>query len=84
EAHSNLGTLLASMPGQLDAAIAQYEEAIRLRPDVAAIHLDLAIALLQSPGGETEAEAQLETALRLQPNLDAAVRLLAQVRASRP
>jgi tetratricopeptide (TPR) repeat protein len=70
------------MPGRLDDAIAEYHEALRLRPESAFIHLDLAIALLQVPGRNAEAQEQLAAALRLQPGMEAARRLLEQARAS--
>ena len=33
EAHFNLGNALSQMPGHLPDAIAQYEAALRIRPD---------------------------------------------------
>jgi cytochrome c-type biogenesis protein CcmH/NrfG len=39
----------------LNDAIARYEEALRLRPDIAAIHFNLAVALLNSPERTDEA-----------------------------
>ena len=45
-AHDNLGTAFAKQ-GQLDEAIRQYEEALRLKPDNAEAHYSLGIALGQ-------------------------------------
>jgi predicted Zn-dependent protease len=66
----------------LDDAIAQFEAALRQRPNSAAVHLDLAVALLQVPGRSGEAVPHLEEALRLQPSLGQARRLLDLVRKS--
>jgi tetratricopeptide (TPR) repeat protein len=64
----------------LNEAIAQYEAALRLKPDIAAIHFNLAVALLQTPGRTGEAVEHLKTVLRLQPENDSARQLLADVR----
>jgi tetratricopeptide (TPR) repeat protein len=63
--HSNLGVVLAEMPGRLPEAIAHYEEALRLKPDFAEAHNDLANALAQLPNRLPEAIAHYEEALRL-------------------
>jgi tetratricopeptide (TPR) repeat protein len=78
----NLGRAFLEMPGRLDEAIAQFEAALRQRPNSAAVHLDLAVALLQVPGRSGEAVPHLEEALRLQPSLERARRLLDLVRKS--
>ena len=64
----NLGMELAAQ-GQTDAAIASYRETLRLRPDYAEAHGNLAMALLARPDGKDEAIAELETAVRLKPAL---------------
>jgi tetratricopeptide (TPR) repeat protein len=64
----NLGMELAAQ-GQTDAAIASYRETLRLRPDYAEAHGNLAMALLAQPGRQEEAIAHFETAVRLKPEL---------------
>jgi tetratricopeptide (TPR) repeat protein len=56
------------MPGCLNDAIAQYEEALRLQPDYAEAHNNLGLAWSQLPGRLNDAIAQFEAALRLQPD----------------
>ncbi len=56
------------MPGRLNDAIAQYEEALRLQPDSAEAHINLGNAWAQVPGRLKDAIAQYEEALRLQPD----------------
>jgi tetratricopeptide (TPR) repeat protein len=67
-AHTNLGVALSRIPGRLDDAIAQYEEALRLQPDSAEAHTNLGVAWSQMPGRFHDAIAQYEEALRLQPD----------------
>jgi Tfp pilus assembly protein PilF len=45
EAHDVLGGLLENR-GRIDAALAQYREAVRLRPNFGKAHLDLGAALV--------------------------------------
>jgi Flp pilus assembly protein TadD len=78
DAHNDLGNILND-EGRTTDAIVQYEEALRLKPDDAAAHLNLAIALLKSPGRSNDAVAQLEAVLRLQPGNEAAQRILARI-----
>jgi tetratricopeptide (TPR) repeat protein len=75
QAHTNLGNALKTM-GRMQEAIAQYEDALRIRSDDARIHLGLAIVLLQVPGRESDAVAHLRESLRLQPDNDLARRIL--------
>ncbi len=84
EAHNNLGNALLRTPGRLDDAIAQYREALRLRPGYAEVQFNLAVALLSGPGHVDEARAHLEAFLRLRPGNDAALQILARIRASEP
>jgi tetratricopeptide (TPR) repeat protein len=62
----NLGTL-AFQRGRAGEAIADYEAALRLAPDTADIHYDLA-AVLDDLGRESEAIAQYREAVRLRPS----------------
>ena len=65
-AHNNLGVALASQ-GRVDEAIAQYSEAVRLKPDFAEAYYDLGLGLA-SQGKVNEAIAQYSEALRLNSN----------------
>ena len=54
------------MPGRLPNAIAHYEEALRLKPDLVEAHNNLAVAYAET--GRLEAAiGQLEIATRLDP-----------------
>ena len=66
-AHNNLGCELANLPGRTPAAIAQYEEALRLKPDDAEAHNNLGYAF-NAEGRTGEAIAELEAALRSRPD----------------
>jgi cytochrome c-type biogenesis protein CcmH/NrfG len=70
------------MSGRLNEAIDQYEQALRLNPDYAAIHLNLALALIRLTGHNQEARANLEAVLRLQPDNDRARQILATIPAT--
>jgi Tfp pilus assembly protein PilF len=67
-AHNNLGLALSVLPGRLNDAIAHYEEALRLQPDIATVHYNLGNAWFMTPGRLNDAIAQFEEALRLQPD----------------
>ncbi|HUJ42629.1 MAG TPA: tetratricopeptide repeat protein [Opitutaceae bacterium] len=66
-AHNNLGNVWSEMPGRRNDAIAQYEEALRLKPDYAEAHVNLGVAWSEMPGRLNDAIAQYEEALRLKP-----------------
>jgi tetratricopeptide (TPR) repeat protein len=67
-AHNNLGFEISKAPGRLNEAIAQYEEAIRLKPDYMEAHNNLGCSLEKAPGRLNDAVAQFDEALRLEPN----------------
>ena len=69
---------------RLPDAIAEYEAALRIRPDSAAAHNNLGYALSQLPGRLPDAVAEYRAALRIDPssaearhNLEDALRRLA-------
>jgi protein O-mannosyl-transferase len=67
-AHYNLGTALADMPGRLPEAIAEFEAALRVKPDYAQAHNNLGEALSQTPGRLPDAITEFEAALRIEPD----------------
>src|SRR5271166_4264107 len=66
-AHYTLGVALANA-GRRPEAIAQYEAALRLKPDYVEAHNNLGMALVNT-GHTSEAIAQFKEALRLKPDL---------------
>jgi len=69
-AHNSLGNVVLKRPGRLDEAIAQYREAIRLKPDSAEANNNLGLALLHTGDLASrlpEALELLERAVRLNP-----------------
>lgn len=67
-AHLNLGSDYAGTPGRLSDAIAEYEKALRIKPDYFRAHYNLGTVLLDVPGREREAIAHLERALEIEPD----------------
>ena len=67
-AHNNLGEYLSDA-GSLPAAIAHFEQAIRLKPDCSDAHNNLGNALSKIPGRSAEAISELEMALRFEPRM---------------
>ncbi len=65
-AHYNLGLALANT-GRLPEAMSHYEQALRIKPDIAEARYNLGIALAQV-GRLPEAMSQYEQALRLRPD----------------
>ena len=69
-AHNNLGCALQGV-GKLGDAIAQYEQALRLKPDFGEAHYNLGITLAEA-GRALEAIGHYEQALRIKPDYAAA------------
>jgi len=70
-AHSNLGMLLQEQDRDLDGAIAQYRESLRLNSGNAEAHINLGTALAAK--GELDAAVSAyEAALRLRPDIPGA------------
>ena len=65
-AHNNLG-LWYEGRGDLENAVSEFREAIRLRKDYAAGHNNLGSALVKLPGRLDDAVSHYEEALRLRP-----------------
>jgi tetratricopeptide (TPR) repeat protein len=65
-AHYNLGCVVQDIPGRLNEALSDYEEAVRLKPDYYKARGNLGNAL-RSLGRTPEAIAQYEEALRIYP-----------------
>ena len=84
EAHNNLANALVRMPDRANDAVIEYKEALRLMPGNPEIHFNIALALLRIPGREDEAAEQLEEFLRARPGNRMALRLLGQIRATKP
>ena len=68
-AHHNLGVALAETPDGLERAIAEYREALAIKPNSARALTDLGSALARLPGRLPEATAEFRAALAIDPNL---------------
>ena len=66
-AHNNLGLAWSKVPGRLDDAVAEYQKALRLMPDIAETHTNLANAWAMEPGRLDDAIAEYREALRCDP-----------------
>ena len=67
-AHNNLGAALAKMEGRIPEAVAEYQAALRIKPDYAEPHNNLATILSRQPGRMPEAIAEVQEALRIKPD----------------
>jgi Flp pilus assembly protein TadD len=65
--------------GRISEAVEVYNEAVRLQPDSANVHINLAVALEQQSRIE-EAITQVEMALRLKPGIEGGQQLLEHLR----
>ena len=65
--HNNLGNALAQVPGRLPDAVAEYEAALRIKPDDAVFHYNLGNALAKMPDRLPGAIAEYRAALRSDP-----------------
>ena len=68
EAHTNLGIILAQVPGQLPHAVTEFQSALRVTPNSARAHANLGYVLARIPGKTSEAVAEYEAALRISPD----------------
>ncbi len=64
--HNNLGGVLSKIPGREEEAIAEYETAVRLKPDYAIAHDTLA-SLLQKQGRIADAVVEYRAAVQADP-----------------
>jgi len=78
-AHYNLGDALNGLPGRQSEVIAEWETALRYKPDFAEAHNNLATILSNIPGRVPEAIEHFEAALRYKPDFAEAHNNLATV-----
>ena len=76
------GSLMNS--GRAGAAIGEFEEALRVRPNYPEAHNNLGILLARTPGRESEAIAHFQAAIQLDPKMAQAHRNLGLLLASVP
>ena len=69
-AHNNLGNVLAKVPGRSEEAIQEYQTALRMKPDNAEAHYDLAALLFASD--LPAAIAHYQAAVQAKPEFAAA------------
>jgi len=67
-AHTNLGILLAGIPGRLPEAVSEFDAALRISPDDMRTRVNRGKALARIPGRLPEAVAEYEAALRIRPD----------------
>jgi tetratricopeptide (TPR) repeat protein len=80
-AHNNLAVILAKMPEHVPEAVTEYEAALKIKtdeaalrtdsgadPDVADLHNNLGSALMKIPSRSAEAIAEFRESLRLNPD----------------
>ena len=82
-AHNNLGVALAK-DGRTPEAIDEYQAALRIKPDYAEPHNNLATILSRQPGRMPEAIAEAREALRLKPDYPEALVNLGSILAPMP
>jgi len=68
-ARSYLGNVLLEIPGRMPDAIAEYQEALRIKPNYAGAHCNYGNALLKIPGRVRDAISEYQEALRINPDL---------------
>ena len=67
-AHNNLGLILFARR-RMPEAVAEYQAALRIKPDYTEAHFNLGAALAQMPGRLPDSIAQFEAALHDRPDL---------------
>jgi len=67
-AHNNLGFELHDQPGRSADAVAEYEAALRLKPDYADAHNNLGFVWQQTPGQLDAAIREYQAAIRAAPD----------------
>jgi tetratricopeptide (TPR) repeat protein len=66
--HTDLGSVLARMPGRVQEAIAQFDEALRIEPGSYIARSNRAAAVANLPGHLQEAMGELQRAVAANPN----------------